>query len=361
MTRAGGHVVLDWDPADLESVRAACETAREQFSLLRAEIGRVIVGQQQVVDETLVALFAGGHVLLEGVPGLGKTLLVRTIAQALDLDFARIQFTPDVMPADVTGTTIVVEHEVTRKREIVFRPGPIFHQLVLADEINRATPKSQSALLEAMQERTVTSGGETRSLPDPFFVLATHNPIEQEGTYPLPEAQLDRFLFKVEVPGVARDDLNEILSRTTGNQQPEANQRLDGGFLLAARRLMRDAVVAPHVQDYAIRLILATLPEHPDFPEPLRRHIRMGASPRGAQALIMAAKVLAVADGRFAASIEDIRRVAPAALRHRLGLTFEAGTDGVRGSDVVRALLREVPVDTPAFQPESVPASEDAA
>lgn len=353
------RTTLEWNPADLDSVRHACEVVRGQFAQLRAEIGRVIVGQQRVVDETLVALFAGGHVLLEGVPGLGKTLLVRTIGEALELDFARIQFTPDVMPADVTGTTLVVEHEASRKREIVFRPGPIFHQLVLADEINRATPKSQSALLEAMQERTVTTAGETRSLPEPFFVLATQNPVEQEGTYPLPEAQLDRFLFKVEVPNVSRDDLNEILSRTTGDQAPAARRRLDGAFLLSARRLMRDAIVAPHVQDYAIRLVLATHPSHSTFPESLSRHVNLGASPRAAQALVTAAKVLAVADGRYAASIDDIRRVAPAALRHRLGLTFEAGSDGVRGTDLVNTLIREVPVDVPLL--DSIDESEEAA
>ena len=354
------RTVLEWDPSDLESVREACHQARRQFTQLRAEIGRVIVGQQQVVDETLVALFAGGHVLLEGVPGLGKTLLVRTIAEALELDFARIQFTPDVMPADVTGTTLVVEHESRRQREIVFRPGPIFHQLVLADEINRATPKSQSALLEAMQERTVTTGGETRSLPEPFFVLATQNPVEQEGTYPLPEAQLDRFLFKVEVPGVGREDLNEILSRTTGESSPAARPQLDGEFLLSARRLMRDAIVAPHVQDYAIRLVLATHPSHPTFSESLERYVNLGSSPRGAQSLVTASKVLAVADGRYAASIDDIRRVAPAALRHRLGLTFEAGTDGVSGTDLVMSLIRDVPLEAP-MDDEAPRGSEEAA
>jgi MoxR-like ATPase len=341
------HVELRWDADDLDSVRAACGLVQQQFTQLRAEVGRVIVGQQRVVDETLVALLAGGHVLLEGVPGLGKTLLVQTLADALHLDFARIQFTPDVMPADVTGTTIVMENEANRRREIVFQPGPIFHQLVLADEINRATPKSQSALLEAMQERTVTIGGETHPLPDPFFVMATQNPIEQEGTYPLPEAQLDRFFFKVQVPGVSRPDLNEILRRTTGASSPKARRRLDGAFLLQARRLIRDVVVAPHVQDYAIRLVLATHPDHPSFPEAIKRHVHLGASPRGAQALIMAAKVLAVADGRFGASIDDLRRVAPAALRHRIGLSFEAGIDGVSGGDVVQKLLQGVPIQTP--------------
>lgn len=336
---------LEWDSTDLDSVRDACREARRGFAMLRSEIGRIIVGQQRVVDETLVAIFAGGHVLLEGVPGLGKTLLVKTISEALDLEFARIQFTPDVMPADVTGTTIVVENPGSSSREIVFRPGPIFHQLVLADEINRATPKSQSALLEAMQERTVTADGRTMPLPEPFFVLATQNPVEQEGTYSLPEAQLDRFLFKVEFSDVGRQDLNEILSRTTGHEVAHARQRLDGRFLMSARRLMRDAVVAPHVQDYAIRLVLATHPGSEFFPESIRRYVELGVSPRGAQALISAAKVLAVADGRFAASIEDIRRVAPAALRHRIGLTFEAGTDSRRGTDVIEMLLDEVPVE----------------
>jgi len=218
---------------------------------------------------------------------------------------------------------------------------------MVADEINRATPKSQSALLEAMQERTVTADGQTRPLPEPFFVLATQNPVEQEGTYSLPEAQLDRFLFKVEVPGVGREDLNEILSRTTGQEESHARQRLDGRFLMSARKLMRDAVVAPHVQDYAIRLVLATHPSSDFFPESIRRYVELGVSPRGAQALISAAKVLAVADGRYAASIEDIRRVAPAALRHRIGLTFEAGTDNRRGTDVIDMLLDEVPVEIP--------------
>ena len=340
--------VLEWDPTDLDSVRNACDQARRGFAAIRSEIGRIIVGQQRVVDETLVAIFAGGHVLLEGVPGLGKTLLVKTIAETLDLEFARIQFTPDVMPADVTGTTIVVENPGTSSRDIVFRPGPIFNQLILADEINRATPKSQSALLEAMQERTVTTDGRTRPLPEPFFVLATQNPVEQEGTYSLPEAQLDRFLFKVELPNVGREDLNEILSRTTGQHESHAEQRLDARFLISARRLMRDAVIAPHVQDYAIRLVLATHPDSEFFPESIRRYVELGVSPRGAQALISAAKVLAVADGRFAASTEDIRRVAPAALRHRISLTFEAGTDNRRGTDVIDMLLEEVPIEIPS-------------
>ncbi len=340
---AGDGLARAMDSGALEDILSACARVREEFMQLRAEIGRVIVGQQHVVDEVLVAMFAGGHVLLEGVPGLGKTLLVRTLAEALDLEFARIQFTPDVMPADITGTTLVVEHAGGGRREIVFRPGPIFHQLILADEINRATPKSQSALLEAMQEGTVTSGGRTRSLPTPFFVLATQNPVEQEGTYPLPEAQLDRFLLKVDVPGVDREDLNEILNRTTGDQHPHARRRLDGDFLQSAQRLMREAVVAPHVQDYAVRLILATHPDHPTFPGSLARYVTLGASPRGAQALVSTARVLAVADGRYAVSVDDLHRVAPAALRHRIGLSFEAGTDGVTGTTIVRELLERVP------------------
>lgn len=329
---------------DVESARAACSRFCEAYTSLRTEIGTVVVGQDQVVDETLIALFAGGHVLLEGVPGLGKTLLVKTLAEGLGLAFSRIQFTPDLMPADITGTTIVVE-DGRGHRAFQFRTGPIFANIVLADEINRATPKSQSAMLEAMQEGSVSTDRETRSLPDPFLVLATQNPIEQEGTYPLPEAQLDRFLFKVWVPYAARAELTEIVHRTTRGVDLVASEILDGDDILAARRLARRIVLAPTIKDYAIRLVLGT---HPDgaFSLPEHRHlIRVGASPRAAQALVSAARVVAIMDGRFAVSVEDIRRVAHPALRHRIVRTFEAETDQVTSDDIIDDLIEGVSVD----------------
>lgn len=329
---------------DVQSARDACARFRDAYAALRREIGTVVVGQDRVVDETLIALFAGGHVLLEGVPGLGKTLLVRTLSEGLGLAFSRIQFTPDLMPADITGTTIVVEDDRGR-RDFRFRTGPIFANIVLADEINRATPKSQSAMLEAMQERSVSTDRETRALPDPFLVLATQNPVEQEGTYPLPEAQLDRFLFKIWVPYAARSELSEIVRRTTRGVHLEAGEVLDAADILAARRLARRIVLAPTVQDYAIRLVLGT---HPDgeFALPGHRHlIRIGASPRAAQALVSAARIVAVMDGRFAVSAEDVRRVAHPALRHRIVRTFEAETDGISCDDIVDQLVAGIPVD----------------
>lgn len=337
---------------DVDSVARACERFREAFASLRAEVGKVVVGQEAVVEQTLVSLFAGGHVLLEGVPGLGKTLLVRTLADALGLDFSRIQFTPDLMPADITGTTIVVEDGAGR-RDFRFREGPIFANIVLADEINRATPKSQSAMLEAMQERSVSTGDMTRSLPSPFLVLATQNPIEQEGTYPLPEAQLDRFLLKVSVPYAVRKELMEILERTTATSASNARPVLDADDIIAARTLSRRVLIAPTVQDYAIRLVMATHPGG-EFEIPAFRHyIRIGASPRAAQALVTTARVLAIMDGRYAASIEDVRRIALPVLRHRIIRTFEAEADGVDTDHIVTGLLASVPVDPE--HPESVP------
>ena len=324
---------------------AACDAFRAAFSGLRAEIGRVLVGQDDVVEEVLVSLFAGGHVLLEGVPGLGKTLLVRTLADALTLDFTRIQFTPDLMPADSTGTSIVMEDPGTGQRTISFRRGPIFSQLVLADEINRASPKSQAALLEAMQERSVSAGGETHQLERPFFVMATQNPIEQEGTYSLPEAQLDRFLLKVTVPYARRDEMNEILRRTTAGVSTSARPMLDGATILAAQALARRIVVAPAVKDYVVRLVLATHPDGEHQPESLRRMIAVGASPRAAQSLVLTAKVLAMIEGRYHASIRDVVRLAKPVLRHRLVRTFEAETDGRSVDEIVDVVLAEVPID----------------
>ncbi len=326
-------------------VREKCERFRTTFQNLRDEVGKVIVGHREVVDAVLVSLFAGGNVLLEGVPGLGKTLLVRTLAETLHLPFSRIQFTPDLMPADVIGTNVVMEDPDTGRRRFEFQQGPIFAQVVLADEINRATPKTQSALLEAMQERSVTVGGETYKLDKPFFVLATQNPIEQEGTYPLPEAQMDRFIFKINVGYSQLDDLMTILDRTTGSETPTPNAVLDGPTILEGQQLVRDAIVAPHVKQYAARLALATHPEGEHAPNVTNRYVRCGSSPRGAQALLLGAKVRAVTDGRFHVSYKDIQSVALLALRHRLILNFEAEADRVDADDLVKQILEATPTE----------------
>ncbi|MFO0963050.1 MAG: MoxR family ATPase [Phycisphaerales bacterium] len=327
---------------DEATARRRCEEFRGVATLLRTEVGKRLVGQREVVEQTLWALLAGGHVLLEGVPGLGKTLLVRTLGDAFALEFARIQFTPDLMPADIVGTQILLEDQHGH-RTMQFRPGPIFTQILLADEINRATPKSQSALLEAMQERAVTVGGQTHRLRAPFLVLATQNPIEQEGTYPLPEAQLDRFLLKIEVPSVQRADLMEILRRTTVSGEPAVAPVLDGERILQAQRLARRIVVAEPVQDYVIRLVLATHPGGDYADERTARDIAVGASPRAAQAIITAGKVRALLDGRFHLSIADVHAVAPAALRHRIAPSFEAEADGRDSDAIVRGILERLP------------------
>lgn len=334
-------------------VKAQCEAFRKTFSELRTEIGKVMVGQQPVVDAVLVALFAGGNVLLEGVPGLGKTLLVRTLATTLHLPFNRIQFTPDLMPADVIGTNIVSEDNETGKRSFEFQKGPIFAQVLLADEINRATPKTQSALLEAMQEHSVTVAGETYTLDEPFLVLATQNPIEQEGTYPLPEAQLDRFLLKIDVGYAGLEDLMEIIDRTTGAENPVANAIVDGHRISEMQELVRSVVVAPHVKQYAARLVLATHPETNTAAGgpngPTNRYVRCGVSPRGAQALILAGKVRALVDGRFHVSYEDIKDVALSCLRHRVLLNFEAEADRVNADDLVAEILKLTPTQPTAM------------
>jgi MoxR-like ATPase len=334
-------------------VKAQCDQFRASFSQLRNEIGKVMVGQQAVVDAVLVALFAGGNVLLEGVPGLGKTLLVRTLATTLHLPFSRIQFTPDLMPADVIGTNIVSENPDTGHRSFEFQQGPIFAQVVLADEINRATPKTQSALLEAMQEHSVTVAGETYTLNEPFLVLATQNPIEQEGTYPLPEAQMDRFLLKVDVGYAGLEDLMEIIDRTTGAENPVAGKVLDGKAILEYQELVRQVVVAPHVKQYAARLVLATHPETDTAAGgpngPTNRYVRCGVSPRGAQALILAGKVRALVDGRFHVSYQDIQDVAMPCLRHRVLMNFEAEADRVRADDLVREILKLTPTQPTAM------------
>ncbi|MBX3386716.1 MAG: MoxR family ATPase [Phycisphaeraceae bacterium] len=330
-------------PETPERVKAQCEAFRQAFQKLRGEVGKVIVGHGDVIDATLIALFAGGNVLLEGVPGLGKTLLIKTLAQCLHLPFSRIQFTPDLMPADVIGTNIITEDPATGRRGFEFQRGPIFAQIVLADEINRATPKTQSALLEAMQERSVTVAGQSYKLDMPFFVLATQNPIEQEGTYPLPEAQLDRFIFKIVVGYSKLDELMTILDRTTGAHSPEVQRVLDGPGILAAQTLIREAIVAPHVKEYAARLVLATHPEGQHAPNITNKYVRCGSSPRGAQALLLGAKVKAVTDGRFHVSFKDVQDVAHLALRHRLILNFEAEADRIGQDEIVSKILESTP------------------
>ena len=309
---------------------------------LRAAIAKVVVGQERVVEDVLVCLFAGGHVLVEGAPGLGKTLLVRTLAEAVALRFSRIQFTPDLMPGDIVGTNVVVEDERGRKR-FELAKGPIFGQIVLADEINRATPKTQSALLEAMAERSVTIAGTVHRLEEPFFVLATENPIEMEGTYPLPEAQLDRFLFKVVVPAPDEDTLVAILERTTGTESGVVPQVIDGAALLAQRALVREVYVPEALTRYVARLVRASDPTQPGCAPSARRLLRYGASVRAAQAMVLAAKVRALMVGRAHVSFADLKQVAHPALRHRIIPSFEAEADGVSADAILDALLAEVP------------------
>jgi MoxR-like ATPase len=317
---------------------------RQAAAAIAQAVGVVIVGQHEVVRHVLICLIAGGHALLEGVPGLGKTMLIRTLADALDLKFSRIQFTPDLMPADIIGTDILEESEDGR-REFRFQAGPVFANLILADEINRATPKTQSALLEAMQEHTVTVANRSYRLDEPFFVLATQNPIEMEGTYPLPEAQLDRFLFKIEVNFPSPDELVEIMARTTGAAEPRAGRVADGAMILRMGDLARKVPIATHVSEYVARLVIATHSHEPSAPEMVRRYVRYGASPRGAQALILGGKVAALLDGRYNVAFEDVQTVAPASLRHRLLLNFEGQAEGISTDDVIAELLAEVPLE----------------
>jgi MoxR-like ATPase len=315
---------------------------RDTAAAIETEIGKVIVGQADVVRHVLICVIAGGHALLEGVPGLGKTMLIKTLAETLDLNFARIQFTPDLMPADIVGTDILEETPEGR-RQFRFQPGPVFANLVLADEINRATPKTQSALLEAMQEKAVTVAKRTYKLDPPFFVLATQNPLEMEGTYPLPEAQLDRFLFKVNVAFPSATDLVEILSRTTGQQTPAAGKAATGPQIVAMGQLARHIPVPSHVAEFVARLVVATHPDHDTAPPMVKQYVRYGASPRGAQSLILGAKITALFAGRLNVAFDDVAAVAPAALRHRLLLNFEGQAEGVTTDTVVGELLKAQP------------------
>jgi len=323
-------------------LEARCEAFRRDYRAVEAEIAKVIVGHKEVVEGVLTCLFAGGHALLEGVPGLGKTALIRALAGALNLKFSRIQFTPDLMPADVIGTNVIMEDEHGR-RGFTFVPGPIFAQIILADEINRATPKTQSALLEAMQEKQVTAGGAVRPLQEPFFVMATQNPLEQEGTYPLPEAQLDRFFFKLLVKYSNREELKEILDRTTAGQHAEVRAVLDGPRILEHQQLVRRVVMAPHVQDYAIRLVLATHPQGRYAPPVVNQYVRIGASPRAAQAIALAAKVRALVDGRLHAAIEDVAGQVLPAMRHRIILNFEGEAEGITADAVLEKVIEATP------------------
>jgi MoxR-like ATPase len=317
----------------------------EQFTeiahTIEREVGKMIVGQADIVRQTLVTLLAGGNALLEGVPGLGKTMLVRTLAQVLDCKFSRIQFTPDLMPADIVGTNILIEDDAGRRR-FQFEPGPVFSNLVLADEINRATPKTQSAMLEVMQEHSVTVAKATRKLDEPFFVLATQNPLEMEGTYPLPEAQLDRFFFKLNVEYPSVDELVTIADRTTGIDVPQPQKIADGSTVMAMQQLARGVPIAPHVTEAAARLVRATQPQDAATPDIVKRYVNWGSSPRGMQALILAGKIIALLDGRYNAAVDDLRQAAPPALRHRLILNFEAQAEGVTTDKIVAELVELV-------------------
>jgi MoxR-like ATPase len=326
--------------ADEKTLARHAEMLAEKVAEVRREISKAIVGQTEVVEGVLTALLAGGHVLLEGAPGLGKTMLVRTLAQAVSLKYSRIQFTPDLMPADVIGTAVVQETGEGRK-VLDFQPGPIFTNLLLADEINRATPKTQSALLEAMQEKQVTVAHTSHQLEEPFFVMATQNPLEMEGTYPLPEAQLDRFLFKLRVPFPRREELHDILDRTTQEYDERVHAVLNGAQIMEMRRVVRTVPVAPHVQEYVVKVVLAT---HPDARENTlaNKYIRYGSSPRGAQTLVLGGKIRALLDGRFNVSLEDIHALLLPALRHRIILNFEAQADGRTADDLLEEIAGNI-------------------
>jgi MoxR-like ATPase len=325
-----------------ESIEQRAAQFAERYKAVYKQLGRVIVGHSDIVHGVLTCMFVGGHVLLEGVPGLGKTLLVRTLSQTLDLEFSRIQFTPDLMPADILGTNMIIEDE-SGHREFQFQKGPVFTQILLADEINRATPKTQSALLEAMQEKSISIARHVYQLEAPFFVMATQNPIEQEGTYPLPEAQLDRFFFKLVVGYSSREELNTIVERTTKGVIVEPDKVMDGAEIVQWQQLVREVILAPHVQDYIARVTLATHPNGPYALPITNQYLRWGSSPRGAQTLSLAAKVRALLSGRYNVSFEDVRRVFLPAMRHRVILNFEAEAEGIDPDKVLLDILEKVP------------------
>jgi len=323
------------------------QLAMNRLAAVRSEIAKVIVGQDEVVEGVLICMLASGHVLLEGVPGLGKTTLLRTLARALRLKYSRIQFTPDLMPADIVGS-MIIETSDHGAKNLRFQPGPIFANLVLADEINRATPKTQAALLEAMQERTVTSGTTTHELERPFLVMATQNPIEMEGTYPLPEAQLDRFLMKILVPYPSRDELHRIVERTIQREEVKLAPVMDRDTIMEVRAVCREVMVAPHVQEYAIQLVMATQPDQSEGHPLAKKYIRYGSSPRGAQALVECGRVRAMMRGRYHLAVEDVRAVAAAVLRHRIILNFDAHADGESPETILTAILKGVTAQAPA-------------
>ncbi len=329
--------------APVEEAREEVQTFTKHVGTLREEIARVIVGNREVVDGVITCVLAGSHALLEGVPGLGKTMLVRTLAESLALDFSRIQFTPDLMPADIIGTVVIDESAQGGTSKFEFRKGPVFANIVLADEVNRATPKTQSALLEAMQEHRVTVGRTTYQIQEPYFVLATQNPLEMEGTYPLPEAQLDRFFYKLMVPFPSREELHTIIDRTTTDHDVKVQPVLTRDEVLGMQKLVRRVPVARHVQDYAIRMVLATHPGNAEATDLVKRFVRTGASPRGVQAILLGAKIRALFAGRFAASLDDVRATALPALRHRILRSFEGEAEGVAEDKILTEILTKLP------------------
>lgn len=311
----------------------------ETFNRIRNEISKFIVGQENIIEDVLIAIVCGGHVLLEGVPGLGKTALVNSVSKALSLKFKRIQFTPDLLPADIVGTQILIDRE--GRKELEFQPGPVFCNILLADEINRATPKTQSALLETMQEKSVTVAGQTHALDLPFFTLATQNPVEQDGTFPLPEAQLDRFFFKLFVDLPSHDEFSEILNRTGGNANPEINAVASGDEILAMGKLLREVPIDEGVQNHLVKVVRATHPNDEFAPEDVKKYVRYGSSPRGAQAVLSAARARALLDGRFHVAREDVHRMAMPALRHRVMLSFEGEAEGMKTDSIIESIVKK--------------------
>jgi MoxR-like ATPase len=325
---------------EMEQIKKDIELFGKDLKSLKKEVQKFIVGQDNIVEGVLTCLLCDGHVLLEGVPGLGKTVLVTTLAKALDMPFSRIQFTPDLMPADILGTNVIIDEDGHKK--FVFQKGPVFTNILLSDEINRATPKTQSALLEAMQEKIVTVANKSHQLPAPFMVLATQNPLEMEGTYPLPEAQVDRFMFKLLVKFPSKDDLHKIMERTTGETVPEIEAIMTGPRILEMRHLVRSMPVPYNIQDYALRILKATHPENKETPKTIVKYVRYGGSPRAAQAILLAARVRALSEGRYSLSYKDIQTVIKPALRHRLILNFEAEAEGIKADDLLDNILKEI-------------------